>query len=56
VAAVVGIGFPEVCPSGRVTDATIISELYPWKEEASLVQRVRARPDKRRVGAQKIIS
>jgi hypothetical protein len=28
-----GIGFPENCTSGMVTDATIISEICRWKEE-----------------------
>jgi len=51
VAAVIGIGFPEVCPSGIVTDETIISETGPLKEEAGMVQGVMARPDTRRVVA-----
>jgi hypothetical protein len=51
VAAVIGIGFPEVCPSGRVTDVTIISEIGRVKEEAGMVQGVMARQDKRRLVA-----
>jgi hypothetical protein len=46
-----GIGFPEVCPSGMVTDVTIISERGRLQEEAGMVQGVMARPDKRRVVA-----
>jgi hypothetical protein len=46
-----GIGFPEVCRSGLVTDVTIISEIGPLQEEAALVQGVAARQDKRRVVA-----
>jgi hypothetical protein len=44
-----GIGFPEVCPSGMVTDDTIISERGRWKEEAGMVPGVAARPDKSQV-------
>jgi hypothetical protein len=33
-----GIGFPELHPSGLITDVTIISETGPWKEEAGMVQ------------------
>jgi hypothetical protein len=46
-----GIGFPEVGPSGMVTDVTIISERGRLQEEAGMVQGVMARPDKRRVVA-----
>jgi hypothetical protein len=46
-----GIGFPVVRRSGMVTDVTIISEIGPWKEEASRVQGVVARQYKRRVVA-----
>jgi len=45
VAAAIGIGFPEVRPSGKVTDATIISEIGRLKEEAGMVQGVMARQD-----------
>jgi hypothetical protein len=51
VAAVIDIGFPEVCPSARVTDVTIISEIGRLKEEAGMVQDIMARQDKRRVVA-----
>jgi hypothetical protein len=44
-----GIGFPENCSSGMVTDATIISETGPVKKEGAMVQDVMARQDKRRV-------
>jgi hypothetical protein len=42
-----GISFPEVRRSGRVTDVIIISEVDPWKKEAGMVQGVMARQDKR---------
>jgi hypothetical protein len=44
-----GLGFPEVRFSGMVTDATIISEPGPWKEEAGTVQGVMGRQDQRRL-------
>jgi hypothetical protein len=43
-----GIGFPEPRPSVTLTDATIISELDPLKEEAGMVQGVVARQSKKR--------
>jgi hypothetical protein len=45
VAALTCIGFPEVRPSGMVTDATIISEIGRLKEEAGMVQGVMAKQD-----------
>jgi hypothetical protein len=42
VAAVIGIGRPEVRRSGKMTDVTIISETGHAKEEAGLVQKVTA--------------
>ena len=51
MAAVIVIGFPEVCPSGMVTDVTFISEIGRWQEEAGMVQGGVARQDKRLVVA-----
>ena len=36
----IGIGCPEVRPSGLMTDKAIISELSPSKEEAGMVHGV----------------
>jgi hypothetical protein len=43
-----GIGCPEIRPSGMPTAVTIIPELGSWKEEAGTVQGVMARQNKRR--------
>jgi hypothetical protein len=40
-----GIGLPEVRPSGMPTDATIISETAPLKKEAGMVQGAMASQD-----------
>jgi hypothetical protein len=44
-----GLGFPEIQPSGTLTNVSIISETGPWKKEAGLVQEVMAKPDKGRI-------
>jgi hypothetical protein len=53
VAAVIGIGFPEVRPSGAVTDALIISETGRLKKEASTIPGIMAGQLERRVMRQR---